>query len=310
MRIKNFLFVVIAAATLASCGQSTYRKTPGGMPYKVFSGKDTQSITVGNIIKVNFTRTIKDSVDFTTVGSLPVYVPITPNSTPYDLSEIWTKLKKGDSVIATQMMDTFINRNPQHPNFLSGQYKKGDKIVITLKIIEVFASDSLAKLDEEKQRKEWESKEGEVMAKYIKEKNIKAEMTGSGVYVETITPGTGNPVGTGKYVSVNYTGTSFSGFKFDSNTDSTFQHVGPLSFTTASGEMTKGFDDGIQMMRKGEHARIYVPSSLGYGAQPDPRSGIKPYENLIFDIVVLDIKDKAPPPPPAPVQAPQQMPQQ
>lgn len=26
------------------------------------------------------------------------------------------------------------------------------------------------------------------MAKYIKEKNIKAEMTGSGVYVETITP--------------------------------------------------------------------------------------------------------------------------
>ena len=32
------------------------------------------------------------------------------------------------------------------------------------------------------------------MAKYIKEKNIKAEMTSSGVYVETITPGTGNPV--------------------------------------------------------------------------------------------------------------------
>lgn len=26
------------------------------------------------------------------------------------------------------------------------------------------------------------------MAKYIKEKNIKAEMTSSGVYVETITP--------------------------------------------------------------------------------------------------------------------------
>lgn len=99
MRIKNFLFVVIAAATLASCGQSTYRKTPGGMPYKVFSGKDTQSITVGNIIKVNFTRTIKDSVDFTTVGSLPVYVPITPNSTPYDLSEIWTKLKKATALL-------------------------------------------------------------------------------------------------------------------------------------------------------------------------------------------------------------------
>ncbi|HQV55054.1 MAG: FKBP-type peptidyl-prolyl cis-trans isomerase [Chitinophagaceae bacterium] len=310
MRIKNFLFVLIAVATLASCGKTTYRKTPGGMPYKVYSGSDTQRIAVGNIIKVHFTRTIKDSVDYTTTGSLPVYVPISANSTPYDLSEIWTKLKKGDSVVATQMMDTFIMRNPQHPNFLSGQFKKGDKIVISLKIIDVFASDSLAQLDEAKQKKEWESKEGEIVAKYIKDKNITAQKTTSGVYVETLTPGTGNVVGTGKYVSVNYTGTTFGGFKFDSNTDSAFQHVAPLSFTTASGEMTKGFDDGVQMMRKGEQARVYVPSSLAYGAQPNPQSGIKPYENLIFDIVVLDIKDKAPPPPPAPVQAPQQMPQQ
>ncbi|MEO5946124.1 MAG: FKBP-type peptidyl-prolyl cis-trans isomerase [Chitinophagaceae bacterium] len=306
MRIKNFLFVFIAGATLASCGQSTYRKTPGGMPYKVISGKDTQRIAVGNIIKVNFTRTIKDSVDFTTEGSLPVYVPITANSTPYDLSEIWTKLKKGDSVVATQMMDTFIMRNPQHPNFLSGQYKKGDKIVISLKILDVFTSDSLAQIDEAKQKKEWEVIEAEIVAKHIKSKNIPAQKTSSGVYVETITPGTGNPVGTGKYVSVNYTGTTFGGLKFDSNTDSTFQHVGPLSFTTAGGEMTKGFDDGIQLMRKGEHARIYVPSSLGYGAQPDPRSGIKPYENLIFDIVVLDIKDKAPAPPAPSMPAPPQ----
>ena len=28
MRIKNFLFVLIAVATLASCGKTTYRKTP------------------------------------------------------------------------------------------------------------------------------------------------------------------------------------------------------------------------------------------------------------------------------------------
>lgn len=308
MRIKNFLFVLIAVVTLVSCGQSTYRKTPGGMPYKVFGGKDTQSIAVGNIIKVHFTRTIKDSVDFTTEGSLPVYVPISANSTPYDLSEIWTKLKKGDSVVATQVMDTFIKRNPEHPNFVSGQYKKGDKIVISLKILDVFTSDSLAQMDEAKQKKEWESKEAEILAKYIKDKNINAQKTNSGVYVETIEPGTGNTVGIGKYVSVNYTGTTFGGLKFDSNTDSTFQHVAPLSFTTAGGEMTKGFDDGIQLMRKGEHARIYVPSSLAYGAQPDPRSGIKPYENLIFDIVVLDVQEKAPPPPPQPT--PQQIPQQ
>jgi hypothetical protein len=44
----------------------------------------------------------------------------------------------------------------------------------------------------------------------------------------------------------------------------------------------------------GGSAKVYVPSMLGYGGRPQPGSGIKPYENLVFDITIVDVKDKAP----------------
>ena len=40
-------------------------------------------------------------------------------------------------------------------------------------------------------------------------------------------------------------------------------------------------------MKKGSKATIYVPSSLAYGK--NGRQGIKPNENLIFDMEVMDI---------------------
>ncbi len=294
MKIKNYLLILLASGIVASCGKTTYRKTPGGMPYKVYSTSDTQKIYQGDFLKVHFTRKIKDSVDFTTMESMPVYIPVPAETTPYDLSEIWTKLKKGDSVIATQMMDTFIKRNPQHPSFVSGQYKKGDKITVIVKILDVFTTDSAFTADEILERKLWEERESETLAKYLKDNNINAQKTVSGAFVEIINPGVGDIIDSGKYIYVNYTGTSFSGKKFDSNTDSAFQHVQPLTFTVASGEMIKGFDEGVRFLRKEGKAKFYIPSSLGYGGQPNPNSGIKPYESLIFDIEILDVKDKAP----------------
>jgi FKBP-type peptidyl-prolyl cis-trans isomerase len=94
-------------------------------------------------------------------------------------------------------------------------------------------------------------------------------------------------------VIVNYTGTSWSGKKFDSNTDSSFGHVGPMPFIAGIGGMIKGFDEAALLLRKGSVARVYIPSVLGYAGQPNSPN-IKPYENLVFDIEVLDVKDKAP----------------
>jgi FKBP-type peptidyl-prolyl cis-trans isomerase FkpA len=303
MKIRNLFFVVAAAGLgLASCNKAQFKKTPGGMPYQLFAGKGKDVAKEGSFLKVSYIYKVKDSVFFTTENGLPVYIPVSAQSQPYDVSELFNKLKVGDSIIATQLIDTFIKRTPQQ---VPPQYKKGDKIMTYIKVLDIFANDSLKKIDEEKTRIAFIANESAVIEKYLKEKNITATKMPSGVFVTVSNPGTGMQVDSGKYVSVKYTGTTLAGKKFDSNVDTAFHHSEPLSFVVGVGEMIKGFDDAVKLLKLGGVAKAYIPSTLGYGAQPRPGSGIKPYEHLVFEIEVIDIKNT--PPPPAP-QMPMQMP--
>ena len=261
------------------------------MPYQLYRGKGTQKIYAGNIVKYHVTYKVKDSVYFSSFGKLPTYIPVNRDVQPYDISELWTSLKVGDSVVATEMMDTFIKRSPAN---IPPQFKKGDRIITYIKVLDVFQTDSAVNVDDNKERQKFLAGEISFMEKYLAQKNIKADKTPSGASVQIISPGTGDPIDSGKYVSVNYTGTSFSGKKFDSNTDTSFHHMEPLSFTASAGQMVKGFDEAIRFLRPGSVAKVYTPSLLGWGPNPDPRTGIRPFENIIFDIAVTDVKDKAP----------------
>jgi FKBP-type peptidyl-prolyl cis-trans isomerase FkpA len=300
--VKNLVIMVFAAALLVSCGKTSYKKTAGGMPYKVFEGQDTQKVYTGSFVKLHFTQKIKDSTYFTSQGALPLYIPVTADIRPYDLSEVWTKLTVGDSLVATQMMDTFIKRSPQS---IPPTFKNGDRIITYIKVLAVFASDSAAKADEEKGKNDWLAAEIKTVEKYLTDKKITAQKTPSGAFVEIINPGTGNLPDTGNYVTVNYTGTSWSGKRFDSNVDTAFHHAQPYSFEAGVGRMSKGFDEAMLLLRKGAKGKIYVPSLLAYGGQPGTPL-IKPYEHLIFDIEMLDIKDKAPAQPAGPQRPGQQ----
>ena len=152
--IKNLLLLFFAGAILVNCGKTSYRKTPGGMAYQIFPGKDTQKVYAGNFVKLHLTQKIKDSVYFSSNGSLPVYIPINAATQPYDLSEVWTSLKVGDSMVATQMMDTFIKRSPQN---IPPQFKKGDRIMTYIKILDVFETDSAMAADEANERQKFSS---------------------------------------------------------------------------------------------------------------------------------------------------------
>ena len=297
--IKTLLVFLFATLLLVSCSKAKYRKTAGGMPYQLFKGnsKDTQQIKAGDFIKVLFTRVIKDSVYFTTNGSLPVYMQVTA-SQPYDISELWPGLKRGDSLVATQLLDSFIKRDPQS---VPAQFKRGDKIIYYVKIIDIFSSDSAARMDYDKVNKDWQVAEVSTIQKFLADKKITAQKTPGGSFVQIINPGTGNLIDSGKYVSIKYTGTSWSGKKFDSNIDSAFGHMEPLNYVVGTppgpGAMIKGFDEGVMLMKLGTKAKVYIPSMLAYAGSPQSPL-IKPYENLIFEIEILNVQDKAPPPPP------------
>ena len=283
------LVLVTVLISVTGCKKVTYRKSTGGMPYLLYKSGDSTRIAPGNIVKLSFTQKVNDSVYFSNTGKPSFYTPISDQKATYDLAELWGSLHKGDSVVTIQMMDTFLKRNPGQ---LPPHFKKGDRITTYVKILDVFPSAVEATADEERSKKVYQEREIAELEKYLAENKIDAQRTVSGAFVSIINAGSGKEVDTGNFVTVNYTGTSFSGKRFDSTTDTSFHHVMPYSFVSGSAQMIRGFDEAVLILRKGSVAKVYIPSMLAYGANSGSPH-IKPYEHLIFDLEIVDVLDKA-----------------
>ncbi len=182
----SILLLLVAVAALSSCGQVDYKKTKTGLLYKIFtSGHDTL-VKVGNVVKFNYLVKIgsTDSVLNTSYGKMPGYAPIVaPNPMDdggYNPAEVFPMMHMGDSVVVVQLVDSLIKKNPmqQLPPFI----KKGDKVMITFKVIHVFPVDSLARADNQaegaKDKIRQEAEMAKEMAKREKEAadDLKAEV--------------------------------------------------------------------------------------------------------------------------------------
>ncbi|MBM3432085.1 MAG: hypothetical protein FJX92_03650 [Bacteroidetes bacterium] len=294
MNLKiNLSLLLFGALFITACQLANLKKTPGGMPYQIFSDAKQPKVKMGGFLKLAITQSINDSVVFTNKGKIPNYIPVVNQSFPYDISEIWSQLRLGDSVIATQLIDTFMKRSP---GGLPPSFKKGDRIITRVKVLAIFDNDNLRMIDADKEVEAFKKKEIEEVAAYVKKNSATATRTPNGVFVQILEPGTGNLIDSGKYVSVNYTGRTFDGKIFDSNVDTSFQHTEPLSFTVGAGQMIPGFDEGIRSFRPGAKGILYLPSMQGYG--PMGSNGIKGYEHLKFEIQILSVANKAPEAPP------------
>ncbi len=117
------------------------------------------------------------------------------------------------------------------------------------------------------------------------ENNNKAVTTESGLTFIITKNGEGAPVKSGDNVIVNYTGLLTNGAKFDSSLD----RNEPFSFPVGAGMVIKGWDEGLQNLRVGDHATLVIPPEIGYGAS-GAAGVIPPNATLIFIIEVLGVK--------------------
>ncbi len=113
----------------------------------------------------------------------------------------------------------------------------------------------------------------------------KAVTTDSGLTYVVTKQGDGEQVTAGQTVIVNYTGLLTNGAKFDSSLD----RNEPFSFPVGAGMVIKGWDEGLQNLRVGDHAVLTIPPSIGYGAS-GAGGVIPPNATLIFIIEVLSVK--------------------
>ena len=105
--------------------------------------------------------------------------------------------------------------------------------------------------------------------------------TASGLQYQVISQGTGARPGPNDTVEINYTGTFVNGQVFDAS--SKHNPPGPAKIPLAG--VIPGFREGLQLMQTGGHYKLFIPSSLAYGAEPQPP--MPPNATLIFDVTLV-----------------------
>lgn len=112
---------------------------------------------------------------------------------------------------------------------------------------------------------------------------------GRTVGIEILRIGRGASAMRGDIVVVEYTGRLEDGTVFDSST----KHGGPFTFTLSSGEVIRGWDEGLAGMKPGEKRKLTVPPEFGYGARGIPGS-VPPDATLVFEVTLLRVEPPAP----------------
>jgi FKBP-type peptidyl-prolyl cis-trans isomerase FkpA len=305
---KIVLGILALSIVFTACQNVEFKKSSGGVPYKIFSSKKGDSVRVGTVVKYEVMQKIKDSVLYSSYQRKhPEYFPVRASAEKASyanikatVEEIISKAKEGDSIYLTQATDSLIKENPQQTTF-----KKGQQLITTIRVEKVYKSEAEANAEymkeqasgyEENKKQGLESfkkdtaaqasiqKDDKTIEEYLKAHNIQAQKNDWGLYIETVTPGQGPKPTFGQYSNVNYKGMNLAGDVFDQGT---------MPVQVGVSQVVYGFMEGVSQLSKGEKARIYIPSILGYGAQGNPPR-IQPNQILIFELQVLDITDTAP----------------
>ncbi|KAJ8428477.1 hypothetical protein Cgig2_029930 [Carnegiea gigantea] len=91
----------------------------------------------------------------------------------------------------------------------------------------------------------------------------------------------------GDRVKVHYRGQLTDGSVFDSS----YERGDPIEFELGSGQVIKGWDQGLLGMCVGEKRKLKIPSKLGYGDQGSPPK-IPGGATLIFDTELVSVNGK------------------
>lgn len=306
--MKHFIYLMAVTSVLFASCNKPFKKTEGGLQYKIISDGKGKTLENGNFFEIQFDQIYKgsgkDTVLFDSRTVSNQIVSMDSLAIPPVYFKIFKESRKGDSIIVKQLTDSLM-KGGNTPPFM----KKGAYIIAHYKIVNIFSTkegaDSayqvqmeLAKVKDSVNAIQQLKKDDKTITDYLAKNNIKAVKAPMGTYVEIISQGTGPLADTSVSVQVLYTGKTMEGIKFDSNEDTTSGRpstpllVAMVNDPSRGLTVIKGWTDGLTLLNKGAKARFYIPSSLAYGAQaqgPD----IKANEILMFDITVVDLLNKA-----------------
>jgi peptidylprolyl isomerase len=123
-----------------------------------------------------------------------------------------------------------------------------------------------------------------VVAEMWKVDSTLFKSTPSGLKYAIISKGNGPAIELNKTVTIHYSGYLMNGTIFDSSVE----REEPIMFVVGQGQVMPGWDEGMQLLKKGDKARFIIPPQLAYGEMQLEK--IPANSTLIFDTEVIDVK--------------------
>jgi FKBP-type peptidyl-prolyl cis-trans isomerase len=160
------------------------------------------------------------------------------------------------------------------PPFLS----KGTDLKADIKMVN-FRSKEVFEKEMEAENLKFLQEERESMEDYASKNNLTTQSTPSGLRYVMLQEGKGAEADSGMMVKVKFTGKFLDGQLFDS---------GEYEFVIGRGEVIRGWDEGIGLLKVGGKAILLVPSELGYGHR-GVQGVIPPYASLVFEVELLKV---------------------
>lgn len=295
---KQLIYLsIIALALTFGCKKSRYpgyESTKDGLYFKIERGGSSKELPKeGDVLTLEMSYYLHDNDSILFDGksfAQPIELPVQSPLFKGDINEGLFMITEGDKASFIVKADSFLIHNvgmTQMPPFI----KPESMLRFEMKILKHKTQEEYmqeAKLRQEQQQlllQDFKVKETPEREEYLKNNKITVKPTAEGLYFTLIKKGNGPKVETGDLVSAHYTGYFLNGDIFDSSENS----PSPFQFIAGKGDVIKGWDLAVVMMRKGDKAKIVIPSDLAYG-ESRPDFPIPPYSSLVFDIEIVDVE--------------------
>jgi len=290
--MKRHILLLIIISTniffITSCSDSKYpgyELSDSGVNYRFYDqSDDTVKAEIGDYVTVNMKFGLSDTIIFDSEKmNEELSFPISKHTFEGDLYDALQMMSVGDSMSFVVVADSFYlrtGRMPKLPDFVEpGELLYYDVAIKRIENKEEYQQ-SVLKRQQEKYKLE-RSK----LLDYIRKNEITTPPQASGLYYIETKKGRGTKPDTGDVCTLRLEVTDISGRLLYSNMDS---DKSTLDVTYGEEFDTKGFMQGLGMMRKGGKSKLIVPSPIGVGKLG--MQGVDGFTTLIYKVSLEDIK--------------------
>jgi peptidylprolyl isomerase len=298
MLLMATMAMLMAGAMCACTEENPYPgyQNQNGLYYQFFTQNEGETPQIGDLVDVNICCMINDTTEL--IPNMKNIMQVMESKFDGDIFEGLRMMHKGDSASFIVNIDSTFKYLYGQPT-LPAEFKSTDVMRFEIKVNDFFpekvyaqnfANDVKARNDQrvaqlQNDYPEETAKAAKELATFLAKNKIEGEPTASGLYYVVTEPGNGEHPQVGKPVTMHYTGKLLNGTVFDSSVD----RGQPFQFVLGVGQVIPGWDEGVQLMTKGEKGILYIPYYLAYGER-QAGDKIDPFSNLMFEVELIDFE--------------------